>query len=72
MYQTMQEIEKQYDGKFVCISNRKKSEYFSTLGGEVIAASEDKETILDVWSKNPKSLFLYIGQFPDEEGGFLL
>ncbi|MCL2053977.1 MAG: hypothetical protein FWG90_06000 [Oscillospiraceae bacterium] len=72
MYQTMQEIEKQYDGKFVCIINCKEGEYGDTVGGEVVAADKDKETILDVWIKNPKSLYIYAGEFPKGEGGFLL
>ncbi|MCL2053708.1 MAG: hypothetical protein FWG90_04580 [Oscillospiraceae bacterium] len=72
MYKTMREIEKEYDGNFVCIINYKKSKYHSIIGGEVIAASQDKEKIIDIWAKNPRSHFEYMGEFPDEEGGFLL
>ena len=72
MYQTMQEIEAQYDGKFVCIINCKEDEYSDILGGEVVAVSEDKETILDAWAKNPRSYYQYNGIFPGSEGGFLL
>ena len=72
MYQTMQEIEAQYDGNFVCIVNYKEDEYSDILGGEVIAVNEDKETILDVWAKTPKSYYRYMGEFPKGEGGFLL
>ncbi|MCL2055004.1 MAG: hypothetical protein FWG90_11315 [Oscillospiraceae bacterium] len=72
MYQTMQEIEAQYDGKFVCIINYKEDKYYDIIGGEVIAASEDQEAILDAWAKSNGGHFEYIGEFPDEEGGFLL
>ncbi|MCL2054368.1 MAG: hypothetical protein FWG90_08070 [Oscillospiraceae bacterium] len=72
MYQTMEEIEKQYDGNFVCFINCKWTEFNGFLGGEVIAYGKDKFEIQDMWFKNPDSYYRFIGEFPDEAGGYLL
>ena len=63
MYKTMREIEQEYDGNFVCVINCKEDQYYDVIGGEVIAASKDKRKIQDIWAKNPKSLFQYMGEF---------
>jgi len=65
VYRTMQEIQKEYDGNFVCMINLKRTEGNGILGGEVIAVSKDKTEIQDVWSKTPESLYRWIGDFPD-------
>ena len=74
MYKTMQEIEKEYDGNWVCMINCKKGKYFDIIGGEVIAAGKDKKSIIEVWgSTDGKSPYLrYVGNFPYEAGGLLL
>ncbi|MCL2053964.1 MAG: hypothetical protein FWG90_05935 [Oscillospiraceae bacterium] len=74
MYQTMEEIEKKYDGNFVCMINCKKSQYHSVIGGEVIAASAEKEPVLDVWANcdYDEPYYRYIGSFQEMAGGFLL
>ncbi|MCL2053050.1 MAG: hypothetical protein FWG90_01225 [Oscillospiraceae bacterium] len=72
MYQTMEEIEKQYDGNFVCMINCQKGEFHNIIGGEVIAVSKDKSEIRKVWRENPSSYKQYMGEFPDMAGGFLL
>jgi hypothetical protein len=45
MYKTMHEIEKEYDGNWVCMVNCKKGRYNGIVGGEVIAAGKSKEMI---------------------------
>ena len=74
MYQTMEEIEKQYDGNFVCMINCRKSEYYDVIGGEVIAAGKDKKPIIDIWSScdDEEPYCGYVGNFPNVAGGFLL
>jgi hypothetical protein len=72
MYKTMQEIEKEYDGNFVCMINYKKNERYAIVGGEVIAVSKNKKEILDIWGATPKSYYQWVGEFPDVAGGYLL
>jgi hypothetical protein len=71
-YRTIQEIERKYEGNWVCITNCEKSEYHEIIGGEVIAANKDKEPILDIWGESPGSFFGYMGELPEETGGYLL
>ncbi|MCL2054795.1 MAG: hypothetical protein FWG90_10245 [Oscillospiraceae bacterium] len=73
-YQTMQEIEREYDGNWVCIINYKKDEFYDIIGGEVIAVSKDKDEIRKVWRENTDSYKQYCGDFGEflgATGGFL-
>ncbi|MCL2053396.1 MAG: hypothetical protein FWG90_03000 [Oscillospiraceae bacterium] len=72
MYKTMEEIEKEYDGNFVCMINYKKNNFYRIIGGEVIAYGKDKFEIQDIWGDTPGSFYQYIGEFPEEAGGYLL
>ena len=71
MYRTMQEIEKEYDGNFVCIVNCKKDNFHGIIGGEVIAVSKNKMEVQEVWGKTPESFYQWIGEFPDAVAGYL-
>ncbi|MCL1822778.1 MAG: hypothetical protein FWG44_01115 [Oscillospiraceae bacterium] len=72
MYKTMEEIEREYDGNFICMINYKKNEYYGIIGGEVIAVSKNKKEILEIWGKTPRSFYQWVGEFPDAPGGYLL
>ena len=67
MYQTMQEIEKKYDGYWVFMINCQKGELHEIIGGEVIAFDKDKEPVAAFWGRkyNSKTYFRYIGSIPD-------
>jgi len=66
VYQTIEEIEKEYDGNFVCMINCKMSEGNSVIGGEVVAYGKDKMEIQEIWSKSPGgSYYRWMGEFPD-------
>jgi len=65
VYKTMEEIEKEYDGNFVCMINCKMTEGNGLLGGEVIAYGKNKMEIQEIWSKHPQSCYQWIGNFPD-------
>jgi hypothetical protein len=73
-YQTMQEIERQYDGNWVIMANCKESENYGIVGGEVIAANKDREPIVELWGQKHGGLvhYCYIGSIPGETGGYLL
>jgi hypothetical protein len=68
----MEQIEKEYDGNFVCIANCKIGEYHDILGGEVIAVSKNKMEVQEVWGKNPESYYRWMGEFPDDMRYLLL
>ncbi|MCL2054044.1 MAG: hypothetical protein FWG90_06345 [Oscillospiraceae bacterium] len=63
MYQTMEEIEKQYNGNWICMINYKKGELHNIIGGEVIAVSKNKDEIFKTWSENLGSFKQYCGDF---------
>jgi len=66
VYQTIEEIEKEYYGNFVCITNCKTTDDDRLLGGEVLAFGKDKMEIQEIWSKAPEwSFYRWFGDFPD-------
>ncbi len=73
MYQTMEEIEKQYDGHWVFMVNCKEGKPYSIAGGEVIAASKNKKQIIELWMEKHDSntFFRYVGSIPDGMGVLL-
>ena len=74
MYMTIEEIELEYDGNWVFMVNCKWSKYHKIIGGEVAAASKDKEEIIEMWSKpdNNEPYFRYFGSLPEEVSSYLL
>ena len=66
MYMTMEEIEKKYDGNFVCIANCKLGEYHAIVGGEVVAVSKNKKEVQDEWVKHELSFCHWCGALPEE------
>ena len=74
MYQTMEEIERKYDGNWICMINYKKNKYHGIIGGEVIAVSKNKDEIFEVWGENRGSFKQYCGdygEFLGATGGLL-
>ena len=73
MYQTMSEIEEQYDGKWVFMTNCKKGEHNEIIGGVVIANNSNKKIVSDFWDKeyDSETYFRYIGAIPDGMGVLL-
>jgi hypothetical protein len=73
-YQTMQEIERQYDGNWVIMANCKENERYKIIGGEVVAASKDRETIVKLLGQKLGGLVYtcFVGSIPGETGGYLL
>jgi hypothetical protein len=68
----MAQIEKEYDGNFVCIANCVTGEYHNVLGGEVVAVSKNKKDVQEYWGKYPNSLCEWIGELPEEFRNMLL
>jgi len=67
MYKTMEQIEKEYNGNFVCIANCVTGEYHNVLGGEVVAVSKNKKDVMAVWGKFPgENLCFWAGETPDD------
>ena len=68
MYQTMQEIEKQYDGHWVFMTDCKTGEFDEIIGGVVIAHNKNKKPVAELWSEkyDTEVYFRYIGSIPDE------
>jgi hypothetical protein len=73
-YQTMEEIERQYDGNWVVMANCKEDEYYGIIGGEVIAANKDRKPIVELLGQKLGGLvhYTFIGSIPGETGGYLL
>jgi hypothetical protein len=73
-YQTMQEIERQYDGNWVVMANCEEDEYYGIIGGEVVAAGKNHESIIELWGQKHGGLVhtCFIGSIPGETGGYLL
>ena len=73
MYQTMNEIKEQYDGKWVFMTNCKKGKLNEIVGGVVIVANKNKKTVAEFWSKeyDGETYFRYIGDIPDGMGVLL-
>jgi hypothetical protein len=70
----MEEIEKKYDGYWVCLTNIKEGEYHETLGGEVALASKNKNEVIKRWAGPHEGMadYRYFGSLPEGFGGFLL
>jgi hypothetical protein len=67
MYMTMEEIEKKYDGNFVCIANCKVGKYHNVVGGEVIAVSKMKKEVQKFWGDGEGlSMCHWCGELPEE------
>jgi len=73
MYQTMSEIEEQYDGKWVFMTNCKKGESNEIVGGVVIASNSNKKAVAELWGNNydSETYFRYVGAIPDGMGVLL-
>ena len=73
MYQTMSEIEKQYDGMWVFMINCKKGKLNEIIGGVVIASNRNKKTVAELWGNeyDSETYFRYIGAIPDGMGVLL-
>ena len=73
MFQTMGEIEKQYDGKWVFMTDCKKGELNEIIGGVVIASDSDKKAVAELWGKeyDSETYFKYVGAIPDGMGVLL-
>ena len=73
MYKTMKEIENQYDGYWVFMTNCKKGEYNEIIGGEVIAFNKNKKLVAEYWDKEfaSETYFRYIGDIPEGMGVLL-
>jgi hypothetical protein len=65
-YMTMEEIDKEFDGNFVCVAYCKTGENYGVIGGEVVAVSKNKKDVYDVWGKFPDSMCYWAGELPDE------
>jgi len=72
MYKTMAQIEKEYDGNFVCIANCRKGEYHDILGGGRIVERKNKMEVQEVCGKNTESYYRWMGEFPDDMRYLLL
>ena len=73
MYQTMQEIEKQYDGYWVFMTDCRTGDLDEIIGGIVIAHNKDKKPIAELWGEKYDSeiYFRYIGSIPEGMGVLL-
>ena len=73
MYQTMQEIEKQYDGHWVFMTNCQKGEFNEIIGGEVISFNKHKQPVVELWDKeyDSETYFRYVGSIPEGMGVLL-
>jgi hypothetical protein len=70
MYQTMHEIEKNYDGNWVFMVDCCKGELNEIIGGVVIASDKQKKPIAELWDNEYESetCFRYIGSIPNGMG----
>jgi hypothetical protein len=73
MYLTMEEIEKQFDGHWVFMTNCKKGELNEIIGGVVLAYNKSKKPVAALWSEeyDSETYFRYIGDIPDGMGVLL-
>ena len=73
MYQTIQEIERKYDGYWVFMIDCRKGEFNEVIGGVVIAFDKQKKPVAKLWAKEYESetYFRYIGSIPDDCGVLL-
>ena len=73
MYQTMKEIEEQYDGHWVFMTNCKKGELNEIVGGVVIAFNKNKQPVAQLWSEeyDSETYFRYVGNIPNGMGVLL-
>ena len=71
-YRAIEEIERDYNGNFVCLTNCKWTKGNGLLGGEIIAHGKYKDDIIAAWQGDSGSVWQWIGDFPEPEGGFLL
>jgi hypothetical protein len=69
----MQEIEKEYDGNWVFMTNCRKGELNEIIGGTVIAFNKSKKPVAELWGKEYDSeiYFRYVGAIPDDMGVLL-
>jgi len=75
MYQTIEQIHKEYDGKWVFLINCVQGEYFSTAGGEVVISSERRDKVLREMEQykheKNRTLVFYAGKIPEGVGVIL-
>lgn len=68
MYETIEEINKKYDGHWIFMINCKEDENRSIMGGEVVLASENRDKVIREMEPydQEKSLtyFRYAGKIP--------
>ena len=69
MYKTIEQIHKEYDGKWVFLINCVEGEYHSIAGGEVALSSERRDKVLREMDqyRHEKSdtLIFYAGKLPE-------
>ena len=69
MYKAMDQIEKEYNGKWVFMINCKKDEFSSVIGGEVVYDDKSMNEVLRNMKKhdpNGTSVYVrYIGKLPE-------
>jgi len=75
VYMSMEEIHAKYNGQWVYMINCKKGEYWNVIGGEVVAASKNRDDIfkamLTYRKEKSMTYFRYAGIIPESEN-FLL
>ena len=75
MYRTMKQIEKEYDGFWVYLTNCAKDEHHSVIGGEVALHGKSMNEVLRGmagYDKKGNSVYVrYIGELPEGVAGLL-
>ena len=68
MYQTLEQIHKEYDGQWVFMINCKEGEYGSIIGGDVVLHSENRDVVfrdMENYDYEPSmTYFRYAGTIP--------
>ncbi len=74
MYMTIDEVEKKYDGYWVCLVNIKEGEYHEPIGGEVALVSKNKDEVIKRWAGPHEGMafYRYFGSLPNDVGDFLI
>ena len=69
MYQTMEQIEKDYDGQWVFMINCQRNKRGSIIGGEVVLHSENRNNVIrkmkEADNKTSLTFIGYVGKLPE-------
>ena len=73
MFQTMKEIEDNYNGHWIFMTNCIKGDFHEIIGGVVVASSKSKKTIIELWNKeyDSETYYRFVGDIPDGMGVLL-